>query len=458
MAIDEFFYTVGTGDYDVASIPAIVRSDPNDKYPKAMCLLKLCADRGSKCGLDDINEIEAAVDEDFRPMARFWYIATLAAQCDMLSPEDVDKLVDMAIRSNTYDSRAFFASTDRIADPDDERFLSWPHYTSFLDALPWVGVDAMRLYLEVEDSSSAKCGKISLGLKSGTIAPTFAKAKDMAEEFVGANQWQFRLRVYRDFCEHGVAVFSDPGVFGIPFESPVYDDALRVACDFAKPRLEWARTVHHAAYLVDRGLATTAEEVFAKFRMTWPVAAKAMYNKGLKTPPGRLPNINDADEYLAVCVSAHRSGIKLDWKRDRMDRVHSLTVHRALFYLAQLYHAGFRPEPFHVDLKRMDKDKVEQALLFFMRAGMDYVTATNAVAELTVDTTRAKAIIAFHETRQRRVIWDAYTFVYPDHAKALVKKREVDDAQRTLPELPQEVFRLIASKMSEPVLERVRFP
>lgn len=459
MTIDEFFYAVGKGDYDVASIPTIVASQGTDRYPKAMCLLKLCADRGSKCGPDDIEAIAASIDEH-ADMGRYWDVAALAVQAHMLSPEDVDKLVDMAIASNSWKHRVFFVSTGRMADPDDERFQTWPHFTSFREARAWDGEDALRLYREVEDDPSVKCGKIMAALESGEVAATYANAQEMAAPFVGRTKMPFKLRVYEDFCKHGLEPWENPGVFGIPFESHVYTDALRVASDHAEPRLAWAKTVHHAAFLVERcGLVTTVEEVVAKFGKYWPIVAKAMYDRGyLKTPPGDLPKTDVVHEHMYICLHAHRAGIKLDWTRDRMDVMRTIPLQRALSYLAQLYHAGFRPEPYHVDFKRLRAEQVEQTLLFFMPAGMDYVTATNAVAELAVDTTGAKAIIAFYETRQRRAIWNAYTFFYPDHAVALVQKRGVDDAPRTVPYLPPDLFRLIASKLDEPVLNRVRFP
>jgi hypothetical protein len=468
---DNFMYAVGIGDYDVASIPEIIKSDSeSNKFQKAACLLKLCADKGLKCTAKDIEAIsDAAYHHDF------WKLACLALETDMLCSAEIYALVDMALSSRSVGEGQlhFFALNCRVPDREDARFATYGHYVKFRDAVPSLYDTgyALALYRRLDVDCSVKCGKVLAALRAKEISPTRSKAMEIADSFVGVRAlytWShiilderssmpFKLRVYEDFCQHGLAVWSGPGgVFGVPFDDKRYINALALACKFGTPKLEWASTTGQALYLIERGMAVTVDELVKKFGSSAHLLVRQIYSHGFKTVPGELHQIDVIEDYLQVCVAAYQAGIKPDWDRDHLRYLRDISFPEALSYLKQFYRAGLKPDFSHVDLNSMIKEDLDSAMLMFMEAGMDYVAAGVAIKPLTVDTTEARSIIAFHEARQRRVIWDVYRFVYPDHAKALVKKtREV---RPTVPDLPIEVFRIIASKLDEPVLMRVRFP
>jgi hypothetical protein len=471
---NEFMYIVGTGDYDVASIPHILKSTSgrNDDFQKAMCLLKLCADKGLKCTVKDIKAIVSVPSET---RLEFWKLACLALETGMLSPADIDALVDRALSSRYLygDELNFFALTGRVADIEDSRFLSYGEFVKFRDAVPVREYDhghALALYRRLDVDCSAKCGKVLAALRAKEIAPTWSNAREIADSFVGVqvpvtwyhvtlderSSMPFKLRVYEDFCRHGLPVWSGPGgVFGVPFNDREYHEALRIACKYDKPKLKWASTTYHASCLIARGMVVTVDALVEKFGSSAHTLVCDMYKHGFKTVPGELHQIDIIQEYMQVCVAAYRAGIAPDWERDHLRYLLEISVPEALSFLKQFYRAGLKPDVRHADFDIMSKEHLDSAMLMFMEAGLDYVAAGDAIRSLSVDTTEARSIIAFHEARQRRAIWHAYKVVYPDHASALVKKREV---WATAPELPIEVFRLIASKLNEPVLMRVRFP
>jgi hypothetical protein len=452
-----------------------------------MCLIKLCGERGMTCTADDLDVVASVIDST-RPIEPWWSMAGLALDCGMLSSEHVDALFIRALSCRNLSATGcfFLALTGRPVSPaqflDCRRSSSYENYRGvanyacrrdLYEKYYEVGFK-MAYYRDLPLNYSFKCGQVRASLVEKRVAPCESEAiaaLHSLREMYSGNRFRqgpplrvFQARVYDDFCLHGMPVWCGPdgGVFNVPFDAAGYIALLKVACKHAPPDLAWAKTAVHGEVLIENGLVTTVDEVLEKFDDDDAYCVvEEMYRNGLKTPPGDLHQLKVNEPYLRVCVAAYSSGLSPDWNRDRLGCMLELPHAVALKFLRCFYNAGLTPDLTHVDLEGMDEEDVGRAVELLMRHGMDYASVANALAVLEPDVvTKAARVLAFYEEFQRRAIWGAFCYVYPARAAAKVRGRRSTPAAHELPELPPDVFRIIAGKLKAhdsrlAVLERV---
>ena len=505
-AVDEFFYALGKGVYDVASIPALIVLGPEkpSRLDRAMCLIQLCGEKGMKCTVDDLDVIASVIadKESTQPYDPLWSMAGLALNCGMLSSEHVDTLFIRALscRALSEAGCCFVVLTGRPVSPaqflDFQSSSSCTNYTrvAYRNLRDYNYFTAYS-YQGLSNNCSFKCGQVRESLVEKRVAPCESEANaalHSLQQMYDGDRFRrdpplrvFQVRVYEDFCLHGMQVWFGPdgGVFNVPFDEwEKYYALLKVACKHAPPDLAWANTSSHAVILIENGLVTTVDEVLEKFDDESPRSihhhdsdsypyniVRAMYRNGLKTPPGDLHQlkVNEritrpiAFSYLSVCEDAYSSGLSPDWDRDHLGYILYLPNDDAWWWLRRFYEAGLRPDLAHVNLEGMRKADVARAVELLMRHGMDYISVSNALAGLDPDVvTEAAHVLAFYEEFQRRASWGAFCYLYPARAAAKVRGRRSTPAAHELPELPPDVFRIIAGKLKAhdsrlAVLERV---